>query len=83
MALAAAKRETSRTQLLENLLKVKPMLLQGSGVDKYIVKIGGDKGESSANCIHQSQERAGGTTKPKWHPMPGLGEKAVLALSLE
>ena len=67
MALAAAKREASRTQPLENLPKVKPMLLQGSGVDKYIVKIGGDKGESSANLIHQTLERAGRTTKPKWH----------------
>ena len=43
------------------------MLLQGSGVDKYIVKIGGDEGESSANHVHQSLERPERTTKPKWH----------------
>ena len=54
-------------QPLEYRLKVKPKLLQGSRVDKYIVKIGGDKEEPSANFVHQSLERAGRTTKPKWH----------------
>ena len=43
-------------QPLEYLPQVKPMQLQGSGVDKYIIKVGSDKGESSVNPVYQSLE---------------------------
>lgn len=62
------KSETSCTQPLNYLPKEKPMLLQGSGGTSTSSRyIDGDKGESSANLVHLSLEKAGHTTRLKWH----------------
>ena len=61
MALAAAKQEPSSMQALENLPKVKPMLLQVRGQVHHQGRW------CRRTFLCKSLERAGHTTKPKWY----------------
>lgn len=71
--------------MLKTLPEVELMLC-GGGMDQHIIEVGGDKGEASANLVHQSLEGVGCPRKrPKGmrvnskKSMPGPGQKAVFA----